>query len=78
MKTIIFSAFARQRWSRVLTLIFLSQYVFYAVAKDELGKPLAMPLDIFVKVKDINDNPPTCPPTATVFEVQENEGVGKK
>lgn len=50
-------------------------YVFYAVAKDEFGKPLAMPLEIFVKVKDINDNPPTCPPTATVFEVQENEGI---
>ncbi|XP_036914633.1 cadherin-17 [Sturnira hondurensis] len=50
-------------------------YVFYAVAKDELGKPLALPLEISVKVKDINDNPPTCPPTATVFEVQENEGI---
>ncbi|XP_045717158.1 cadherin-17 [Phyllostomus hastatus] len=50
-------------------------YVFYAVAKDEFGKPLAMPLEIFVKVKDINDNPPTCPPTATVFEVQENERI---
>lgn len=50
-------------------------YVFYAVAKDEFGKPLAMPLEIFVKVKDINDNPPTCPPTVTVFEVQENEGI---
>ncbi|XP_054446110.1 cadherin-17 [Pteronotus mesoamericanus] len=50
-------------------------YVFYAVAKDELGKPLAMPLQVYVKVKDINDNPPTCPPTPTVFEVQENEGI---
>ncbi|KAM5313440.1 cadherin-17 isoform 1-T2 [Glossophaga mutica] len=51
-------------------------YVFYAVAKDEFGKPLAMPLEIFVKVKDINDNPPTCPSTVTVFEVQENERIG--
>ncbi|XP_036292410.1 cadherin-17 [Pipistrellus kuhlii] len=51
-------------------------YVFYAVAKDELGKPLAFPLDIHVKVKDINDNPPTCPPTMPVFEVQENENLG--
>ncbi|XP_036120238.1 cadherin-17 [Molossus molossus] len=51
-------------------------YVFYAVAKDELGKPLAFPLQIHVKVKDINDNPPTCPPTMPVLEVQENEGIG--
>lgn len=47
-------------------------------AKDELGKPLALPLQIHVKVKDINDNPPTCPSTVTVFEVQENEFIGKK
>ncbi|KAM8785297.1 cadherin-17 isoform 1-T2 [Rhynchonycteris naso] len=51
-------------------------YVFYAVAKDELGKPLAFPLQIHVKVTDINDNPPTCPPTETIFEVQENERIG--
>lgn len=50
-------------------------YVFYAVAKDELGKPLAYPLEIYVKVKDINDNPPTCPPTVPVLEVQENERI---
>ncbi|XP_058554559.1 cadherin-17 isoform X2 [Neofelis nebulosa] len=51
-------------------------YVFYAVAKDEMGKPLAFPLQIRVKVKDINDNPPTCPSAVTVFEVQENEDIG--
>uniref|UniRef100_A0A667I041 Cadherin-17 n=1 Tax=Lynx canadensis TaxID=61383 RepID=A0A667I041_LYNCA len=51
-------------------------YVFYAVAKDEIGKPLALPLQIRVKVKDINDNPPTCPSAVTVFEVQENEDIG--
>lgn len=62
----------------VLMLSFLLQYVFFAVAKDELGKPLALPLDIHVKVKDINDNPPTCPPTMPVFEVQENENLGKE
>lgn len=62
----------------VLMLIFLLQYVFYAIAKDELGKPLAFPLQIHVKVKDINDNPPTCPPTMPVFEVQENEKMGKE
>ncbi|XP_004431226.2 PREDICTED: cadherin-17 [Ceratotherium simum simum] len=51
-------------------------YVFYAIAKDENGKPLSYPLQINVKVKDINDNPPTCPSTVTVFEVQENEKIG--
>lgn len=50
-------------------------YVFYAIAKDELGKPLSYPLQVHVKVKDINDNPPTCPPAMPVFEVQENEGI---
>ncbi|KAM5211751.1 cadherin-17 isoform 1-T2 [Hipposideros larvatus] len=51
-------------------------YVFYAVAKDEFGKPLAFPLHIHVKVEDINDNPPMCPSTMTTFEVQENERIG--
>lgn len=51
-------------------------YIFYAVAKDEHGKPLALPLQIHVKVKDINDNPPTCPSSLTIFEVQENERIG--
>ncbi|XP_062045487.1 cadherin-17 isoform X1 [Lepus europaeus] len=51
-------------------------YVFYAVAKDEDGKPLAYPLEIYVTVEDINDNPPTCPSALTVFEVQENERLG--
>ncbi|XP_004679786.1 PREDICTED: cadherin-17 [Condylura cristata] len=51
-------------------------YSFYAVAKDNSGKPLASPLNIRVKVKDINDNPPTCPSAVTVFEVQENEHFG--
>ncbi|KAL6087444.1 hypothetical protein STEG23_020956, partial [Scotinomys teguina] len=51
-------------------------HVFFASAKDEDGRPLAFPLEIHVKVIDINDNPPTCPSKMTVFEVQENEPVG--
>ncbi|XP_008051725.1 cadherin-17 [Carlito syrichta] len=51
-------------------------YVFYAVAKDEQGNPLSYPLEIHVKVEDINDNPPSCPSPMTVFEVQENEMLG--
>ncbi|XP_066873154.1 cadherin-17 isoform X3 [Kogia breviceps] len=54
----------------------ITQYVFYAAARDEHGKPLAFPLKIQVKVKDINDNPPTCPSTVTVLEVQEDEQIG--
>ncbi|XP_059022006.1 cadherin-17 isoform X2 [Mustela lutreola] len=51
-------------------------YVFYATAMDEGGRLLSVPLEIRVKVKDINDNPPTCPSAVTVFEVQENEIIG--
>ncbi|XP_072459649.1 cadherin-17 [Notamacropus eugenii] len=51
-------------------------YVFYAAAKDEVGLPLARPLEILVEVTDINDNPPVCPVPETVFEVQENEKIG--
>lgn len=51
-------------------------YVFYAVAKDDDGNPLAFPLEVHVTVEDINDNPPTCPSAVTVFEVQENERLG--
>uniref|UniRef100_A0A8I6ANM1 Cadherin 17 n=1 Tax=Rattus norvegicus TaxID=10116 RepID=A0A8I6ANM1_RAT len=51
-------------------------HVFFATAKDENGKPLAYPLEIRVKVIDINDNPPTCLSQVTVFEVQENEVLG--
>lgn len=51
-------------------------YVFHAIATDENRKPLAAPLQVYVKVKDINDNPPTCPSEKTVFEIQENENIG--
>ncbi|XP_051016324.1 cadherin-17 [Acomys russatus] len=51
-------------------------YVFFATAKDETGKLLSYPLDVHVKVTDINDNPPTCLSTMTIFEVQENEKLG--
>lgn len=59
----------------ILTLVL--QHVFYATAKDESGKPLAVPVEVHVKVIDINDNPPICS-AMTVFEVQENELVGKR
>ncbi|CAJ0944809.1 unnamed protein product [Ranitomeya imitator] len=38
---------------------------------------VARPLEIEVKVEDINDNPPICPAAMASFEVQENEFIGK-
>nr|DBA24123.1 TPA: hypothetical protein GDO54_011823 [Pyxicephalus adspersus] len=52
------------------------EYIFFAVAKNNLGNPVARALQIVVNVADINDNPPMCPLTLSVFEVQENEDVG--
>ncbi|KAM9095431.1 cadherin-17-like [Sarcophilus harrisii] len=51
-------------------------YVFYAAAKEDNGQLLAKPLEIHVEVEDINDNPPICPASETIFEVQENEKIG--
>lgn len=52
------------------------QYVFFAVAKDTFGNMLAFPVEIEVNVLDVNDNSPVCEKAITVFEVQENEGLG--
>ncbi|XP_067391886.1 cadherin-17 [Emydura macquarii macquarii] len=51
-------------------------YSFFATAKDEGGEELDKPLPIYVLVEDINDNPPVCQNVLTIFEVQENEGLG--
>ncbi|XP_065255541.1 cadherin-17 [Emys orbicularis] len=51
-------------------------YSFFATAKDKGGEELDRPLPIFVQVEDINDNPPVCQNALTIFEVQENEGLG--
>ncbi|XP_039378955.1 cadherin-17 [Mauremys reevesii] len=51
-------------------------YSFFATAKDDKGEELGLPLLIFVQVEDINDNPPVCLNALTIFEVQENEGLG--
>ncbi|NP_001135580.1 cadherin-17 precursor [Xenopus tropicalis] len=53
-----------------------SQYIFYAIAKSRNGLFASSPLTIEVNVEDINDNPPVCPALITIFEVQENEGIG--
>ncbi|OCT76994.1 cadherin-17 [Xenopus laevis] len=53
-----------------------SQYIFYVMAKSHNGIFTSQPLKIEVNVEDINDNPPVCPALVTIFEVQENEGIG--
>lgn len=58
--------------------IFLLQYSFFAVTKDNKGELVDKPLHIHVIVEDINDNPPVCQQALTVIEVQENEDEGKK
>lgn len=45
------------------------------MAEDEQGIELEKPLEIFIRVEDVNDNPPVC--DEAVFEVQENEPIGK-
>jgi len=45
------------------------------MAEDEHGVELEKPLEIVVRVEDVNDNPPVCNEGA-VFEVQENEPIG--
>lgn len=35
-------------------------------------------MEIHIKVEDENDNAPVCPAPESVFEVQENEKVGKR
>ncbi len=44
---------------------------------DGKGNDLDSPMEIHVFVEDVNDNPPMCESDESVFEVQENEPVGK-
>ncbi|MFT7816248.1 cadherin-17 [Arapaima gigas] len=51
-------------------------YVLVVFAKDEQDVELEKPLEIQVSVLDVNDNPPVCEETESMFEVQENEEIG--
>lgn len=46
------------------------------MAKDENGNEVDPPMEIHVLVEDVNDNAPVCE-QETVFEIQEDEPVGK-
>lgn len=75
---IVFHCHFSLNYYSVYLLPFLLQYTFYATAKDEQGEILDKPLEIQIVVEDVNDNPPVCQKALTIFEVQENENVGKK
>lgn len=47
------------------------------MAEDEQGVELESPMEIHVKVEDVNDNAPECTEAESVFEVQENQNIGK-
>ena len=54
------------------------QYILVVFAKDVDNTEVDRPLEIQVLVEDVNDNAPVCEEEESVFEVQENEPVGKK
>ena len=47
------------------------------MAEDHHGNEVESPMEIQVVVEDINDNSPECGSEEIVFEIQENEPVGK-
>lgn len=54
------------------------QYILVVFAKDDSDKEVEPPMEIQVLVEDVNDNAPVCENEESVFELQENEPVGKK
>ena len=72
----------KSRWivGITLELVFALclQYILVVFAKDADDREVDRPLEIQVLVEDVNDNSPVCENEETVFEVQENEPVGKK
>ena len=59
-------------------MLVLFQYILVVLATDKSGTNVDLPMEIQVVVGDVNDNAPVCPSDETVFEVQEDETVGKK
>lgn len=55
----------------------LCQYILVVRATDDHGKEVDPPMEIHVLVEDVNDNAPLCENEESVFEVQEDEPVGK-
>nr|XP_054597154.1 cadherin-17 [Nothobranchius furzeri] len=51
-------------------------YILVVFAKDGRGNEVEPPLEIYVRVEDVNDNEPVCEHEESVFEIQEDEPVG--
>lgn len=47
------------------------------LAKDDMDTEVEPPMEIYVVVQDINDKAPVCANEESVFEVQEDEPIGK-
>lgn len=59
------------------TLLGLFQYILVVLAEDGHGNEVDPPMEIHVVVEDVNDNSPVCGEDESVFEVQEDEPMGK-
>lgn len=53
------------------------KYILVVLAKDNNDNEVDPPMEIQVLVQDINDKAPVCEKEETVFEVQEDEPIGK-
>ncbi len=58
-------------------MLVLFQYILVVMAMDNNNKEVDPPMEIQVVVEDVNDNAPVCKDKESVFEVQEDEPVGK-
>lgn len=53
------------------------QYILVVEATDHHGNNVDPPMEIVISVGDVNDNPPQCGHEESIFEVQEQEPIGK-
>lgn len=53
------------------------KYILVVLAKDNNDREVDPPMEIQVLVQDINDKAPVCGKENSMFEVQEDEPIGK-
>lgn len=53
------------------------QYILVVQASDLHGNNVDPPMEIVLVVGDLNDNAPVCEHEESIFEVQEQEPIGK-
>lgn len=56
---------------------FFFQYILVVKATDPHGNDVDPPMEIVILVTDVNDNAPQCEHEESIFEVQEQEPIGK-